>query len=676
MEHEGKVKRRVTLLMKSTSGIIVIAVIFTVVLILFNYDYYKQKSFDYYKNSAKDLAKTVAYLIDGEKIKECADKLEKNEYYNETFEMLKNLQVLNEIEYLYIEQLNMDAKNVMYVMDTDPIQPYELGETVNFAETNMTKTIDELLNNPFVSETESGWLCSSLAPITNSKGEIVAAAGVDLSMNLIKQNMNQMLKNALLIATLIATIMVLLSIILIKRGIVSPIAKLSSAASCYDSGKLLDGIQSELSRLKNHTGDEIEDLTISIQKMETDIKHYVSDLTNATAANERISAELSIATNIQAAMLPRGNATFPGREDFELFATMHPAKEVGGDFYDYFLLDYDHLAFIAADVSGKGVPAALFMVIAKTLIRNQAQFGLPPEKVFGKVNMQLCENNKAGMFVTAWLGVLELSTGKVIFANAGHTRPIVSRADGTCEYVKSKAGFVLAGMEMMQFRQGEMFLQPGDTLFLYTDGVTEATNAQQELYGETRLLESIQKAQNAEPKEMVELVKESIDGFVQDAPQFDDITMLAVRYHGEGSDVFTVTKTFIAAQNELPSVLEWLEGLLEKYECPMKIQTQLDIATEEIFVNVASYAYPQGVSTVDITCHFSGTPATLEMTFTDKGVPYDPLKKKDPDITLKPEDRAAGGLGIFMVKQSMDDMRYRYENGQNILTLTKKLVLS
>ena len=323
-------------------------------------------------------------------------------------------------------------------------------------------------------------------------------------------------------------------------------------------------------------------------------------------------------------------------------------------------------------VSGKGVPAALFMVIAKTLIRNQALFGLPPEKVFSKVNMQLCENNKGKMFVTAWMGILKLSTGKVIYANAGHTRPVIARSSGACEYLKGRANFVLAGMPMMQYTQGELQLNPGDTLFLYTDGVTEATDASEELFGEARLLETVSAHPTDKPQDMIAAVKDAIDGFVKDAPQFDDITMLAVQYKGEESGVYTETKTFIAAKKELNALLEWLEKLLEAHDCPMKVQTQLNIAVEEIFVNIASYAYPQGTSTADITCHFSGSsPTKLEITFADKGVPYDPLKKNDPNTKLGADERQIGGLGIFMVKQSMDNVRYKYENGQNVLTITK-----
>ena len=667
-------KPHLSLALKTAVMIVLIAVLFTTALVFANYNYYKEKSFEYYKTNATNIAKTTAMMVDGNKIGTYLDTGFPDLYYDQVLGMLQMIKLENDITYIYIERVEPEQGRLRYIMTADVDSGINLGDETPILDEYIGMDVEELMLMPYVSETdEYGWLCSVMAPIYDDSGEYVADVGVDISMNLVRTHMHQMLFYTILLAAGIAVIMIVLAVILMKWRIVSPITKLSSAAAYYDSGLMLDNLQSELSRLQVHTGDEIEELTLSVQKMERDIKHYVGDLTAATAANERISAELNIAANIQAAMLPSVFPAFPDRRDFDLYATMHPAKEVGGDFYDYFLLDYDHLAFIAADVSGKGVPAALFMVVAKTLIRNQALFGLPPEKVFSKVNMQLCDNNKGEMFVTAWMGVLELSTGKVSFANAGHTRPVIARKDGSCEYVKSRAGFVLAGMEMMQYKLGELQLMPGDILYLYTDGVTEATNAENQLYGEDRLLETVQQNPSANPKEMIEKVKESIDEFVKDAPQFDDITMLAVQYKGDGSGAYTETKTFIAAKEELDHVLAWLDALLEKYNCPPKAQMQLDVAVEEIFINVASYAYPQGTSTVNLTCHFSGSPATLEITFADKGVPYDPMKKKDPDVTLSAEERGVGGLGIFMVKKTMDDMRYRYENGQNILTIVKKL---
>ena len=278
-----------------------------------------------------------------------------------------------------------------------------------------------------------------------------------------------------------------------------------------------------------HTNDEIERLGEGFQRMTLSLKEYIRNLTAVTAEKERIGAELSVATQIQASMLPCIFPAFPEREEFEIYATMNPAIEVGGDLYDFFLVDEDHLAVVIADVSGKGVPAALFMVIAKTLIKNNAQAGKSPENTFTAVNAQLCENNDAGMFVTGWMGLLTISTGELTFANAGHNPPLIKRVNGAYAYLKTRANFVLAGMEGVQYRLNETRLEPGDALFLYTDGVTEATNASNELYGEERLSGVLNRHPEASPTELLPLVKADIDAFAQDAPQFDDITMVGLR---------------------------------------------------------------------------------------------------------------------------------------------------
>ena len=248
-----------------------------------------------------------------------------------------------------------------------------------------------------------------------------------------------------------------------------------------------------------------------------------------SAARQRIETELNVATQIQADMLPRIFPAFPGRPEFDIYASMTPAKEVGGDFYDFFLVDDDHLALVIADVSGKGVPAALFMVIAKTLLKNAAQTGLSPRAVLEKVNNQLCENNEAEMFVTVWLGVYEISTGRLTAANAGHEYPAIRHGGGGFALYKDRHGFVLAGMENVRYREYGLELAVGDTLFLYTDGVAEATDGANALYGTERMLEALDREGDASPEQLLRAVKTDIDRFVGDVPQFDDITMLAIQ---------------------------------------------------------------------------------------------------------------------------------------------------
>ena len=243
--------------------------------------------------------------------------------------------------------------------------------------------------------------------------------------------------------------------------------------------------------------------------------------------------ELNVATQIQADMLPSIFPAFPKRKEFDIYATMTPAKEVGGDFYDFFLIDDDHLAMVMADVSGKGVPAALFMVIAKTLIKNHAQLGeYSPSKVLMSANEQLCEGNKAELFVTVWLAILEISTGKGKAANAGHEHPALRRRDGKFELIEYRHSPAVATMEGIRFREHDFELHPGDSLFVYTDGVAEATDSHNELYGGERLIKALNKDPEASPKEMLANVKASVDEFVGEAPQFDDITMLGLKYFG------------------------------------------------------------------------------------------------------------------------------------------------
>ncbi len=244
---------------------------------------------------------------------------------------------------------------------------------------------------------------------------------------------------------------------------------------------------------------------------------------------ERIGAELHVATQIQASMLPCIFPAFPQYEEFDIYASMNPAREVGGDFYDFFLVDQDHLALVIADVSGKGVPAALFMMITKTLLKNAAQSGFSPGEAMESLNNQLLENNEAEMFVTVWLGIYEISTGKLTAANAGHEYPALKRAGGRFELYKDKHGFVMAGMEDVVYREYTLKLHAGDMLFVYTDGVAEATDKNDELYGTERMVAALNRTPDADARALCEAVREDINRFVGDAEQFDDITMLALR---------------------------------------------------------------------------------------------------------------------------------------------------
>ena len=281
------------------------------------------------------------------------------------------------------------------------------------------------------------------------------------------------------------------------------------------------------------TGDEVEELAQSFADISHKTVAYLDTVKRVTAEKERIGAELELATKIQAAMLPHIVPAFPDRTDFDIIGSMDPAKEVGGDFYDYFLIDDDHLGMVIADVSGKGVPAALFMMATKIILQSVAMLGGSPAEILTRTNDAICSNNETQMFVTVWVAILELSTGKLTAANAGHEYPVIKRADGQFELYKDKHGFVIGGMEGVRYKQYELQLDPGDKLFVYTDGVPEATDAEKELFGTERMVNALNEQPQDAPYEILKTVRRAVDDFVQDAEQFDDLTMLCIEYKGK-----------------------------------------------------------------------------------------------------------------------------------------------
>lgn len=307
--------------------------------------------------------------------------------------------------------------------------------------------------------------------------------------------------------------------VLIKMLVVDNMAKINRSLAKITSGNL-DTV------IDVRTNEEFASLSDDINSTVLTLKRYIAE------AAARIDRELEFAKSIQHSAIPTVFPPYPGHSEFDIFASMDTAKEVGGDFYDFYFVGENKFGFLIADVSGKGIPAAMFMMTAKTIIKGYAESGIPVDEVFTTANAKLCESNDAGMFVTAWMGVLDITTGKVEFANAGHNPPLVRHADGTFEYLRTKPGFVLAGIEGVKYRKNELYLAPGDAIYLYTDGVTEATDTNNVLYGEERLSTLLNGLHGLSGEDICHAVKSNIDAFVGSAPQFDDITMLYLKYNG------------------------------------------------------------------------------------------------------------------------------------------------
>ena len=387
------------------------------------------------------------------------------------------------------------------------------------------------------------------------------------------------------------------------------------------------------------------------------LKHYISE------AEQRIDRELEVARNIQYSVL---NREYPESRRFDLYADMNTAKEVGGDFYDFYRIGNNRSAMLIADVSGKGIPAAMFMMRAKTLISSLVSGGADVATVLTKANETLCQNNEAGMFVTAFLGILDLETGTFTFANAGHNKPIIAREDGTAEYLNCRSGFVLAGMEGIRYKAEEVTLGKGDGILLYTDGITEATNSNDEMYGDDRLLDEVSGLAHMNPTNLIKYLKNSVNKFVGDAPQFDDMTMLAFRLKRE--EEIGTEEILIPNMDSVTEAATYFERRMELLDVPMKTASKVGIIIDEIYSNVVRYS---GATLAKVNCVVEGD--LLRLTIKDNGVEYNPLEKDDPDITLSAEEREIGGLGIFMVKKMAERMDYNRINGKNIMEIYIKL---
>ena len=435
---------------------------------------------------------------------------------------------------------------------------------------------------------------------------------------------------------------------LIKKVVLNNIDKINNSLA-----KITDGNLNEIVNVRSN--EEFAVLSDDINSTVDTLKRYIKE------ADERIDKELELARQIQHSALPSVFPPYPNRTDFDIYAQMHAAKEVGGDFYDFYLLGKDKLAFLIADVSGKGIPAAMFMMTSKTLIKSLVESGIEPSEAFTQANNKLCENNDAGMFVTAWLGILDLNTGLLKYVNAGHNPPLIKRNGGYFEYICSKPNFFLAGMENIKYQTNEIQLSSGDEIFLYTDGVTEATDISKELFGEDRLIESLNENDNLSVEQLCNKVKSNVDKFVGNALQFDDITMLAVKFNY----LLSADSVEVLPNNDsMNLVYDFIESKINKLSLDKAIANKIMIVTDEIYSNIVNYS---GATRAKIS--FSKTDKGIILTFTDNGKEYNPLTAQSPDTSLTAENRTEGGLGIYIVKKTASRIDYSNKDGLNILKI-------
>ncbi len=657
----GKNQRQRKLSTKILTGYIIVAMLLILSISITLGAWYWNKRMAEHNKLAYSYADAAVAYIDGDRVLEYLENGERDAYYWQVQDFMNTIQQHSDLVYYYVYVPHEDS--VIYVWDSESddslgeMDPYDEGGEKLIEALFRGEQPDEIV---FTYSEGYGYLASANRAIYNSDGEPVAVVGVDISTPGIVRTLLSFI--AIIVLCVIVIVLISMTVFygFMRRSIVTPISQLSAGAK-----NMVDNLETgTLFQMDIHTGDEIEELAESFRQMDVEVREYIHRLSEMTAEKERIGAELSVATQIQADMLPRIYPAFPQRDEFDIYATMTPAKEVGGDFYDFFMVDDDHLILVIADVSGKGVPAALFMVITKTLLKNSAEQGLSPKAIFEKVNNQLCENNDEGMFVTVWMGLLEISTGKLICTNAGHEDPIVIR-NGKAEIIRQRHGLLMAQMEDVPYREQEILLQPGDTIFVFTDGVTEATSAENKLYGKERLLEALDRAAVKTPEELLAAVKEDVDAFVGDAPQFDDITMLSLKISEQTIPTLTELKIEPTLDN-IEQVTAFVEETLSEMGVPMKSLMRINVAVDEIFSNIARYS---GASECTVACGIQGSRAIVR--FTDNGTPYDPTSRPEMDTTLSLEERGEGGMGIHMVRKIMDTVQYAYKEGCNVLTVEK-----
>lgn len=668
-----KIKGTRTLGQFMIASVIILLILFSTVVVGTGYSLFTRYYSREYSDSAYKVGLTAEALIKEDNLDRYLENKGEDDEYKLTYERLGILTNNMDVSVIYVVKPDSDYKhytNIFNVVnDNSGYDPWKIGsrkKTSNKDYENVYKKImTGKANRATVSRTRdlngAQPHLTTLIPLKNSKGDVVGILCVQRFMKDLKFVRRKYVFSIILFTILYITISIVLVRLFIGKQVVKPVKAINKEVKRFanDDVKTLG----ELNKISIIS--EIQSLSLSINKIEKDMIKYIENLTNATKEKERIGTELKLASLIQSNSLPNEFPAFPGRNDFDLYALMKPAKEVGGDFYDFFLIDDDHLGIVMADVSGKGIPAALFMMVTKILINEISHIYESPSEVLTLVNERICSNNKNNMFITVWLGIVNLKTGEVVAANAGHEDPAIY--DGS-EFVidKKKHGIPIGAMDGYKYKDYKFKLKKGNKLFVYTDGVPEAENDNDKMFGLDNMVKSLNKVKESSCTGILNSIKNDVSKFVNDAVQFDDFTMLCFEYIGKSK--IKRKQIFKADVSELNNVLSYVHGVVDK-KLSKKQSTKLDVVIEELFVNIAMYAYEDN-GNVEIEVLFDNN--KLILTFIDGGIPFNPLEKEDPDITLSSDERQIGGLGIFIAKKIMDKVKYEYKDNKNILIVEKK----
>ena len=529
---------------KSIANIIATLSLFSILISVIGYNSFTNAILNQYADSAFRTARIAASVVDADRMEEYAASGGATEEYTRVYDMLDRICNRSSATFVYVIQPDIsDYGHITFLFSTmkagQGYQHYEFGylrETTNDDYRRKYQKLYEGESERELVVRDRGYIetdphITAMVPLKGEDGKTKAILCVQYQMASIIEERNSFVRKVLITMILVAAAVSLGQVFYLGRRLLHPLQIITKEASRFASeNEMRDEKLSSV--IKNR--DEIGQLARAIDQMEEQIQSYVEKITSITAEEEKMRTELSLAARIQLEALPGTFPAFPDRNEFDIYASMKPAKDVGGDFYDFFLVDDDHLCLVIADVSGKGIPAALFMMVSRTILANIAMMGMSPKEVLEKANEAICANNKEEMFVTVWLGILEISTGKVTAANAGHEYPVLKKPDQDFEILIDKHGFVLGGMEEVKYREYEFDMEPGSKLFLYTDGLPEAADNEQNMFGVELMMDALNESLNLSTKEILDHMKGRVDGFVGSAPQFDDLTMLCIEYFGSG----------------------------------------------------------------------------------------------------------------------------------------------
>lgn len=536
---------RNSIVFKTIFMLVAVLLIYTLIVSVIGYREVTDALLEQYANGAFRTAGVAAQIIDPNRIGEYEESGGKGEDYESALGKLDMICNTTDSTFVYVIIPDQsDYRHITFLFSTmnqnSPYTQYEFGyvrETTNQEYEGKYRRICEGHSARELVVRDKGYIetdphITAMIPLINSEGEVSAIMCVQLQMDAMIGVRNSYVGKVLLAMLGTALIIIIVLCLRLNRSLLQPIRTIAGEAARFASEHVRTG---ERLAEKIHKKDEVGDLADAIDQMETQIHEYVEHLTKVTAEKERISTELSLASRIQMDMLPNIFPAFPDRTDFDIYASMSPAREIGGDFYNFFLIDQEHLCVVIADVSGKGVPAALFMMASTIVLVDNARMGKSPAEILKSANEAICATNREEMFVTVWLGILDLKTGRLTASNAGHEYPVLKQPGGQFELIRDKHSFVVGGMQGISYKNYEMMMEPGAKLFVYTDGVPEASDRDNNLFGTQRMLDALNDAPDSDPVKLLGNVESSVNRFVADAEQFDDMTMLCLEYIGDPS---------------------------------------------------------------------------------------------------------------------------------------------